>query len=103
MVLVEERRSSDTRLPAQVGQALPVPGSVTLKLPPVQANWVNVQRSLQLELKDGDRVVWQESQLPRGVAVMVNNRPCKLTATVVGDQVRIDLEEVKTGLRASTK
>ena len=34
---------------------------------------------------------------------MVNNRPCKLTATVVGDQVRIDLEEVKTGLRASTK
>jgi hypothetical protein len=76
-----------------------VPGSTDLALPAVPPGWVNVERSLSLEMKDDDRVVWQEAQMPRGVAVLMQNRPCKLTATPVGDKVHVEVAEVKPGLK----
>ncbi len=76
-------------------------GTTTLPMPPVPATWVANQRTLRMELRDGDRVVWQGSQLPRGVLVTVGKRRCLLTGTLVGDQLRVDLADAPAGYAAT--
>ena len=56
-------------------------------------------RQLCLELRDGSQIILQESQLPCSVTVTLHNRPLTLTATQVGDEVRVELVEPKTGVR----
>jgi hypothetical protein len=71
-----------------------VPSSATLTLPPKPPNWVNFQRQLQIDLREGRRVVWQESQLSRPSVVMLQNRRCLVSVTAVDDQhVRVDLAD----------
>jgi PKD repeat protein len=91
VILTQERRLPDTRPPIPVTATLSVPGSVLLILPPLPANWVEPQRQLRLELREGDRVVRQESALPHVENVTLQNRRCLLTATQLGSQVRVEL------------
>jgi hypothetical protein len=94
--LTQERRTPVSRPPVSVTTTLSVPGSAAVSLPPLPPGWVDPRRQLRLELRDGDRLVWQESQLPRGVPVQLQNRRCTLTAVPLGNQVRIDLAASKT-------
>ena len=55
---------------------------------------------LTLELRAGERIILKESQLPRGLPITIKNRPFILTATQVGDQVRVELVEAKPGVNA---
>jgi PKD repeat protein len=96
-ILTQERRLSDMRQAIPVTGTLSVPGSALLALPPLPANWIDPQRQLRLELRDGDRVVWQESQLPRGGGVALDKGHYSLTATPLGNQVRVELTEEKAG------
>jgi PKD repeat protein len=98
-VLKQERRVPHSRPAVPVTGLLAVPGSALLVLPPLPANWADAQRTFHLELREGDRVVWHESQLPRGAVVTVQNRRCTLTATPIGSQVRVELVEIKPGLK----
>lgn len=93
--LIQERRTPVSRPPVSVTTTLTVPGSSLLSLPALPPGWVDPQRQLRLELRDGDRLVWQESQLPRGVPVQLQNRRCTLTALPYGNQVRVDLVTAK--------
>jgi PKD repeat protein len=93
VVLTQEKRTSITRPPVPVSATVTVPGSAVVALPPLPADWVDAKRLYRLELQDGERVVWQDSQLPRNKPVTVQKRRCLLTATPAGDQVRIDLVE----------
>jgi hypothetical protein len=98
-VLLHEERQSSVSLPAvPMSGTLALPGSLVLPLPPVPENWVDVHRQMRLELRDGDRVIWQESQLPRGATVTVRNQRYTLTAVPVGEQVRIDMGATPGGL-----
>jgi hypothetical protein len=54
-----------------------------------------------LELRDGDRIVWPESQLPHSAPLTIQDRHCFLTATVAGSQVRIEVTEQKQQPAAS--
>jgi PKD repeat protein len=99
--LAQERRVPDQRAAIPVTTALAVPGSVLLPLPSLPECWIDPQRQLRLEMRDGDRLVWQESQLPRATPVTIQNRRCLLSATRLGDQVRIELSEVKAELHPS--
>jgi hypothetical protein len=103
IILSEERRLSDTRPPIPVTGTLGVPGNVLLALPPVPENWMDPERQLRFELRDGDRVVLQESPLPKGASVTVQNRRCLLTATPLGSQVRVELVEEKPAQSASAQ
>jgi PKD repeat protein len=94
-VLKQERRVADNRPAVPVTGMLSVPGTALLVMPQVPANWADAQRQLRLELRDGDRVVWHESQLPRNAPVTVQNRRLTLSATPVGSQVRVELAEPK--------
>ena len=98
VILSQERRLPDTRPAIPVTGTVAVPGSALLALPPLPANWVDSQRQLRLELRDGDRVVLQESQLPRGGTVTLPRGRFTVTATPLGNQVRVEISEEKPGL-----
>lgn len=96
VLLTQERRVTESRPALPVTGAINVPGSLLLALPSFPANWIDPQRQLKLELRDGDRVVWQQVQLPRNAPVTAQNHACTLTATPLGSsQIRIDLVDNK--------
>jgi hypothetical protein len=95
VVLVEERRTAAQRPATPVTATLTAPGSAMLMMPPLPADWVDAHRQTRLELRAGNQVVWQESGLPRGSAVTINNRRFLLTATPVGGQLRVDLTDAR--------
>lgn len=95
--LSEERRTLITTPTLPVTTTLNLPGSSVVTLPPAPCDCANIQRQFHLELRQGDQVVWQDSRLPNNALVTVGNRRYTLTATPLGDQVRIDLAEVKAG------
>jgi hypothetical protein len=101
VLLTQERRTPVTRPAVAMTSTVSVPGSVLLALPPLPDRWVDAHRDVRLEVRDGDRLVWQESQLPRGVPVLIQNRRCTLTAVPLGNQVKVDLVEVKPGQTAA--
>ena len=97
VVLTEERRTHVARPAVPVTATLTVPGSALVSLPPLPGDWLDPQRQLRLELRDGDRIVWPEALLPRGASVTLQQRRCSLTAQPLENQVRIDLLDVKPG------
>lgn len=101
--LEQQQRKAVTRGPVPVMASLAVPGTVSLAMPPLPKNWVDVQRQVRLEIRDGSQVLWQEPQLPRGIPVTVQGRRLLLTAAQASDQVRVELSEVKTGLRSAAR
>lgn len=99
VVLTQQRRVPVSGLANTMTSTLGVPGSTTIALPAVPADWTDVRRQVRLELRDGEQVLWPQSQLPpSGAQVTIKNRRCVLTATQVGEQVRVDLVEAKPGL-----
>jgi PKD repeat protein len=96
VILTQERQVPVKRPPIPVTGTITAPGTLLLSLPPLPPTWTEPQRQLRLELRDGDRVLWPEGQLPHAAALTVNNRPCTLTATGLDSQVRIELADVKS-------
>ncbi|OAI45204.1 hypothetical protein AYO44_13020 [Planctomycetaceae bacterium SCGC AG-212-F19] len=93
--LTEERRTLHRCPAVMVTATLGATGSTVLTLPRTPCDCCDHQRQYQLELRDGERVIWRDSRLPNNTPVTIHNRPCTLTATPVGDQVRIDLIEAR--------
>jgi PKD repeat protein len=90
--------------PVTATLALPpvgMPGSVTLQLPPLPKDWADCQRKVQMELHAGEQVVWQDSQLPHGAVINIGARRFTVTATMINDQMRIDLADAPTILPVS--
>jgi PKD repeat protein len=99
--LVEERRTAAQHPATPVTATLTAPGSAMLLMPPLPADWVNPQRQMTLELRAGNRALWQGSQLPRATPVTIDNRAYLLSATSVGGQLRVDLVDARTGISPS--
>ena len=97
IVMMQERRTHVSRPPIPVTATLSAPGSAVMTLPPTPPDWTDVQRQLRLELRDGDRVVYQESQLPHNAAIALGARRCALNATPLSSQVRVELAELRPG------
>jgi PKD repeat protein len=74
-----------------VANTVMVPGSALLPVPKLQAGWQMKQQLLGVEVRDGDRVVWQSAQLPASGLAMLQGRSCQVNAILAGDQVRVDL------------
>jgi PKD repeat protein len=104
---VEQKPVAVPSRPFSVAAALALPAggvhsSATLTLPQAPPNWVDLQRKVQIDLREGQRVVWQESQLPSKAVVVLHNRRCFVTVTRVDDrQVRVELADAPPGLNAA--
>lgn len=96
-VLTQERRVPVSRPAQMVTATMTIPGTVLLPMPALPPDFVEPQRQVRLELRDGDRIIWQDSQLPRAAKVVMQNRHCLLTAAATGqgDQVRVEIAEQK--------
>ncbi len=98
MDLIQEKRSPVTRPAVPVTATLAVPGVALLALPPVPGDWAETKRQFRLELRDGDRILWQEKGMPRGVPLTFRNRRYTVNAVQTGEQVRLDVTESAAGL-----
>jgi PKD repeat protein len=95
LTLTQQRQVPDSRPPVAVSGTLSLPGQALLGLPPMPDTWVEPLRQLRMELRDGDKVLWQGADMPRGALLTLQNRRFALTATPLENQVRVDLTEVK--------
>jgi PKD repeat protein len=108
LVMHREERASHQPVAVAAAVPLPAPGSAStevMHLPPVPTDWVKTQRALRLEVRLGDRTIWQDSKLPSTTLVSPDGQHSYLlTVTEVGDQVRIDLrDKPPTPIRPSTE
>jgi PKD repeat protein len=69
------------------------PSSVMLPFPPLAKTCEKAQRNLTLQLRDGDQVVWQDTQLTKSAIATLQKRRFVVTATKMSDQVRVDMIE----------
>jgi hypothetical protein len=103
LIMTQEKRTPQTVVMEPKTEHFTMPGAVDVVMPDPPRDWVNVQAaSMKLTLMQDNQVLWEENQLPRGAAVLIKNRPCKLTATVVDKKVKVELSEVKPSLRAAS-
>jgi hypothetical protein len=95
VALTQERHEQPVKRPTEVSLALAVPGSTVLPLPSLPDNWMMKERSLGLELKQGDKTAWQDSKLPQNASLQLQNRTYRVTAIEQGNQVKLDIVEVR--------
>jgi hypothetical protein len=93
LVLREERRRPVARNPIPVLAALPVPGSTQLQLPPLSSGWELKDRRLRMELREGNRSLWQATQLPGNIPVTIRGRRLVLSAIQSGDRIQVNLAD----------
>jgi PKD repeat protein len=90
--LKTEKQSADGRKPVDSSAPLAVPGTTVLPLAALPANWVNPKRQVTLDLRYGAQSLMKSAAFPYTNALMMGNRTYTLTATLAGDQVRIDVQ-----------
>src|SRR5262249_6423500 len=93
VVLVQERQSSAPPRTNTVTAPLTLPGTTTLPLPTLPADWVEPRRQYRLELRGGARIVWQESQLAKVATVTLRGRRYALKTVVDQDKLHLVLTE----------
>ncbi len=105
MVLILEREKTIEKPTVQVAAALTLPTpaapqSQRLQLPPVPTDWSKATRHLQVELRDGKKLLWKGSNPPIAAALTLGDRKYAVTITSVEGQLQIDLRDI-TGRTAS--
>lgn len=86
-----------TRPEEPLALPLKVPGTTFLAIRKLPDGWESKTYKLSLELREGSQTIWQNPELPQNAPLQIRNRPCRVTATVVGDQVRVDVVERRPG------
>jgi hypothetical protein len=99
LVLTLERRSQRVvKTSDPIAANLNLPGSTVIPLPKLSGSWEVTGTTMSLELRDGAKVVFKESNLPNGAVVPIKNHPYRVTATPGPDNVRVDLIDAKATL-----
>jgi PKD repeat protein len=94
VVLEQEQRGPTGKPEVLVTATVRPPGSAVLQLPPFPEDWIEPRRQLRLELREGDRVIWNDVRLPRNVPVQAAGRKLNLLAAPVGDtHLRVELND----------
>jgi PKD repeat protein len=96
---VTQQRTSASALKKvePVAVNLAMPGTTLVPLPTLPSGWVAKTRKIALALQqDGKKVEWKEGDLPRNAAMqMPSGGAVVLSAVEQGDQLRIDVAQVK--------
>ncbi|HEY1379553.1 MAG TPA: hypothetical protein VGF55_22305 [Gemmataceae bacterium] len=91
VAITVEKQSAGGRKPAGSTATLAVPGTTTVPLAAMPADWVNAKRQATLELRYGTQKILPPVPLPYRSPLTVGSKQYTLEATVAGDQVRIDV------------
>jgi hypothetical protein len=87
-----EKRAAGSRKPTDGASPVAVPGTTTLPLAALPADWVSPQRRVTLELRYGAQRILAPVALPYTAPLPVGKQTYTLKATQVGDQVRIEVQ-----------
>jgi hypothetical protein len=94
--ITEEKQVNVSNPPVPISVPLTLPGVAVLALPPKSSNVVGLQRNYRLELRDGDKPIWQDSRLPLSAPVVIQGKHCLLSTAQDGDQIRITVTDQPT-------
>jgi PKD repeat protein len=97
--LFEEQQITTPPTPSQIAAPLAVPGTTMLVLPQPSSNATLKSRATTLEILLGNQRLMQGADLPHNRTVVLQNRTYQLNAAVVGNQVRVDVTDVQSGVR----
>jgi PKD repeat protein len=97
--LTEERQVITPPTPTQIASPLAVPGTTYLDLPRTPANATLKSRSISLEVIQGDQRLVPGADLPHNRTIVLQNRQYQLNAAIVGNQVRVDVVDVQSGVQ----
>jgi hypothetical protein len=97
VTVVEEHRKPVNRPGVPVTATLTCPGSAQLMLPPTPKNWQGLDRQVRVQLRECQKVVWQESKIPSIATVTLHGQRWQVTATRGVDHVKIELREGRAG------
>jgi hypothetical protein len=99
VLLTQQRRVHMNLQPQTITSPLTVPAGgkptfARLKLPPLPSDWLDAQRKVSLELKDGERSLaqWPDLQKPARNLITVHNHACNVTVTPTKDAVEVSLQ-----------
>jgi len=93
VTLKVERQSAGGRKPAGSTAMLTVPGTTTVPLPAVPADWVNAKRKATLELRYGALGILPAVTLPYKSKLTVGTKTYVITAKQDGNQAIIEVKE----------
>jgi len=88
----EERQSQVGRPESTIPVTLQVPGSTKVPLAAVPRDWKSMKRDVRLEIRDGTKPLFSANALPNNSPIVVGGRPYTVTATQMGEEVRIDIK-----------
>jgi hypothetical protein len=91
LAITQEKLGALCKRPVQSVAAPLREGPVFIPLPRVEAGWSMKGRQIGLDVLEGTQVVQQSPRLPARFTIMRHNRPWLVTATEVGDQVRVEV------------
>jgi hypothetical protein len=91
LMLTEQKRVKASREPVVLAGAVTTPGSTTLRLPTIPANWADVTRQYRFELRQNDSILWQGTQLPHEIPITLNGQAYTLAGGVTNGRVQIQL------------
>ncbi|MCI0461967.1 MAG: PKD domain-containing protein [Gemmataceae bacterium] len=94
---VERQTAPAVRAMHPVYMPLTVPGMTTLPMPPLHGGWVSKQRTMQLDLTEGQQCLWQCGQAGRRGELTLNGRRYRVLATEAGNELRINVVEAPAG------
>jgi hypothetical protein len=94
---VERQTAPAVRAMHPVYMPLAVPGTTTLPMPSLHGGWVSKQRTMQLDLTEGQQCLWQCSRAGSNGELTLNGRRYRVLATEAGNELRINLVEAPGG------
>jgi hypothetical protein len=93
--LTLERRGQIVNRPGDVvAFQANVPGMTTMPLPPPPPGMEVKGRRIALELKDGNQTLWGPG-MPKGAQLSFKNRALRVSASDLGNELRIDVLEAR--------
>lgn len=99
VALTQEKKTAPVTLaPKQIAATLALPGTTLLPLPADQCGWQCRQRQYQLELREGERAVWQVTQLPISGELVLRGQRYRVSAKEAGNQVQLDVTSLGAAL-----
>jgi hypothetical protein len=90
-----EKQTPETRKPVDGSAVLSVPGTTTLPLAALPADWQNARRQVSVELRDGGQRMLAAAPLPCTAPFAWQGRHYQVRAEQVGEQVRITVQETR--------
>ena len=93
MATLEKTSEPTTRTSDPIFTPLKMPGRTMLAMPQLPQGWQPTNRRLNLELRDGNSVVWRDSKLPTSGIIQMQNRRWQVSAAEVSGQIMLDIAD----------